>query len=790
MKGKQPAAITKITLDSPDSTFHGVSIEPSVINFFYGKNGVGKSTIAKTIRDHVGLEWDDDQEGENYSVLVYDEYFIKRNVKMYGRMPGVLTISEQDVKDQELISEKEELRKKRLGEFTDFSTRLGKKREEGDQHRKAFEKLCWKLTKDKRTDFYDAVDGKKDTQKFVQGILDCHDPQEIDAPTLARQIKVAFDDSAQQYNELQKVTLTDIPTCDLMGKKIESVSETEFAKFIKALNSTTWVREGHELFPHPKDNKCPYCQQKLPDDFEKQLADSFDTQYEDDLAAIKAFRHSYVEGVTKVWNILDAAQKTDFPGIKAEALTAFKEQVSEFEKITRENDNKIKEKITDPSKEEELQETDTVLTTLNNMIEAFNKLIRENNRIIRTRKSQQTECKKQVRQYFAEMLKEEIKEYMEKAQAIDKETIELRGKAKTAQDEAVALLGEITALKAKNVGTFKAVAGINSKLHDTGFQGFSIREKEDTPNTYEVVREDGTIAEHLSEGERNFIAFLYFYYLVKGNGEADSSAIIGTDGIIADTSNQPDSRDKIVVIDDPVSSMDSGALFVVSSMVRELIEICRSNADPDVQSDGDYIKQIFILTHNAYFHKEVAFGHVARYRYVNYYVITKADNNSDIIPCVTHTDDAYGDPENFDPVQNSYTALWMEYKETKDLNILMNVIRRILEFYFLQLCGWDGANLKRHILIDHKDIFNNADGTLNQDQYHQAEEMLSYMTVQNHILSDGLNYVTVGMDINTCRDTFGLIFDKMGQIQHYNMMMNIESTMEKVRKNVKEAADG
>lgn len=787
MNGKQPAAITKIILDSPDSTFHGVSIEPSVINFFYGKNGVGKSTIAKTIRDRVGLEWNDDGDGENYAVLVYDESFIKKNVKMYGGMPGVLTISEQDAKDQELIEEKTERRKKLAEQLTDFTTRLAKKREEGDQHKEAFEKLCWKLTKDRRTDFYDAVDGKRDMQKFVQGILDCQDPQVIDANALARQIRVAFDDSAQTYPELQKVTVTDIPTCELMGKKIESVSKTEFAKFMKAINATTWVRQGHELFPHPKDNKCPYCQQKLPDDFEQQLADSFDTQYEDDVAAIKDFRHSYIEGVTKVWNTLDAAQKTSFPGIKAEGLAAFKEKLSSFQKITRENDDKIKEKIADPAKEEKLQDTDAVLTELNEMIDAFNKLIRENNRIIVGRKSQQTACKKQVKQFFAEMLKDEIKEYTEKAQKIDEEAIALRGKAKAAQDEAEVLLGEITALKSKNVGTFKAVAGINDMLHDTGFQGFSIREKEDMPNTYEVVREDGSIAEHLSEGERHFIAFLYFYYLVKGNGEADNSAIIRGDGSVTNVSNQPDSRDKIVVIDDPVSSMDSGALFVVSSLVREMIEICRSNADPSVQADGDYIKQIFILTHNAYFHKEVAFGQVSRYRYVNYYVITKTDNKSDIIPCVTHTDDVYGDPKNFDPVQNSYTALWMEYKETKDLNVLMNVIRRILEFYFLQLCGWDGANLKKHILIDKKDIFNNEDGTFNQEQYHQAEEMLSYMTVQNHILSDGLNYVTVGMDINTCRDTFELIFDKMGQIQHYNMMMKIESTTEKVRKNVKEA---
>lgn len=83
---------------------------------------------------------------------------------------------------------------------------------------------------------------------------------------------------------------------------------------------------------------------------------------------------------------------------------------------------------------------------------------------------------------------------------------------------------------------------------------------------YEVVRTDtGKIAENLSEGEKNFIAFLYFQQLVFGRESADG-----------------DTREKIVVIDDPVSSMDSSALFIVSAQIRKMIEVCRgSNLFPN-----------------------------------------------------------------------------------------------------------------------------------------------------------------------------------------------------------------
>ena len=36
-------------------------------------------------------------------------------------------------------------------------------------------------------------------------------------------------------------------------------------------------------------------------------------------------------------------------------------------------------------------------------------------------------------------------------------------------------------------------------------------------------------------------------------------------------------KDKIVVIDDPVSSMDSSALFIVSALVREMLGVCSNN---------------------------------------------------------------------------------------------------------------------------------------------------------------------------------------------------------------------
>lgn len=85
---------------------------------------------------------------------------------------------------------------------------------------------------------------------------------------------------------------------------------------------------------------------------------------------------------------------------------------------------------------------------------------------------------------------------------------------------------------------------------------FLIDEKEKINNIsqYFLKRIDAEPSDNvfktLSEGEKNFISFLYFYQLCLGTDNIDRS-----------------SKKKIIVIDDPVSSLDSQALFIVTTLI-------------------------------------------------------------------------------------------------------------------------------------------------------------------------------------------------------------------------------
>lgn len=132
--------------------------------------------------------------------------------------------------------------------------------------------------------------------------------------------------------------------------------------------------------------------------------------------------------------------------------------------------------------------------------------------------------------------------------------------------------------------------------------------------------------------------------------------------------------------------------------------------------------------------------------------------------------------ENYNPIQNSYAALWDEYKELKTANTVKNVIRHILEYYFIQICGYEGNDLHKIVLEQNKPLFvDEVEGQKpNYDRYNLASSMLTYMNDGPAVISDGFNYIDDDSDVEQCKKVFELIFTAMHQEQHYKMMMGIE----------------
>ena len=755
MNDKIPSAITNISLDG-EATFHGQEFSPTYINFLFGNNGTGKSTIAKTIKEKHGLTWETGRTADDYTLLVYNEDFIKRNIASYGGMPGVFTISEQNAEIQAQIEEATGQLGTAQSAFNQAAVSLGEQEGLLKKQYDTFQSICWEKTKDFRKAVDAALAGKKTKDGFAKALLSETAPAEFDEGSLISMCEAAFNDDADTYPELflgDASTLEDSP---LLLKKIMSSADSPFATFMKAIGATNWVRQGHEKLHGAADGKCPYCQKPLDDDFEEELARCFDEQYESDLADLKTYKAKYGNAANAIWSGYAANLKNAYPKIEA-ALKAFSALFDTFKAKMQLNAQRLDEKVAAPDKAIELENLSEIIGQLNEMAESMNKQIRENNAIVNDRTKKQPQCKADVMHYLAFVLSDEITKYRSSRSELQKEIDRLTAAKNTANSHVKSLRSKISSLRRKVVNTAAAVDGINTMLRDTGFQGFYIREKENTPNVYEVIRTGtGKVAENLSEGERNFIAFLYFHQLVLGS--EDANAIV---------------KDKIVVIDDPVSSMDSAALFVVGALVRDMIAVC----NPDYttkENKKDYIKQIFILTHNAFFHQEVSYNQAKHYQYVSFFEIIKVDNQSSIIPCIQRNRETPALIENRNPVQNSYAALWDTYREVSSPNTLVNVIRQILDYYFLQLCGYNGVSIRDEILKVHRPDFVKKlpDGTEDSTDLHMAASLLQYLCTSNDRISDGLNFIHTSMDVDSCRRIFEMIFRHMKQGQHFDMMMS------------------
>ena len=146
--------------------------------------------------------------------------------------------------------------------------------------------------------------------------------------------------------------------------------------------------------------------------------------------------------------------------------------------------------------------------------------------------------------------------------------------------------------------------------------------------------------------------------------------------------------------------MDSGVLSIVGSLVRDLIDDCF------LDGVNYRIGQIFILTHNPYFHNAVSQTMLQPdemyYKKVAFYELKKDEENISTIsePCIQTSNSKDPDitHENVTPVQNSYTALWQEYKDAKLPSTLLHLIHRIIETHFVLICSYAREDLREQAL--------------------------------------------------------------------------------------------
>jgi wobble nucleotide-excising tRNase len=706
------------------------------INFAFGSNGTGKTTISRVIADcpaysDCSLIW---RGGVPLDLFVYNRDFVDLNFSQSEELKGIFTLGESD---RDAI-DKIKVAKTTLNELTAKVVQLkvalqgddgnGGKCAELAALEAAFEGKCWDLKlkhDDKLQDAFAGVRAKKNA--FKARLLTESATNSSPAISLLdienRAISV-FGESPQAVPVLVVPDGADLlahETDAILKKKVIGRSDVDIAALIQKLGNSNWVKQGNDFY-NPEERVCPFCQQDTPPSLEDSLNQYFDEAFVADTAAIETLYTKYKTDTERIRQSIQEFFDDPPNFLDVEKLWSENELLASKIRI---NIQHIEDKRRESNSSIELDSLKSVLDSIRKLIDGANAAILKHNTMVSNLEAERTQLTDQVWRYLLDHeIKADLSTFMGKKKGVEKAIESLKAQVAEKILECRAKRQEIGALEKDTTSIQPTIDDINALLRSFGFNGFALA-KSDYDRFYQIQRPDGSDArDTLSEGEKSFITFLYFYHLLRGS--------ITESGMTSD---------RVVVFDDPVSSLDSDILFIVSSLIKGVFD--------EVRARTGTIKQIFLLTHNVYFHKEVSFHPKrtadGRLKDDTFWTVRKSNQESKIRYHETN------------PIKTSYELLWTEVRNPDRDNLaIQNTMRRILENYYKILGNVDPDEICTYFEGKEKLICRSLFSWVN-DGSHFAHDSL-YVSIDDSMVE---NYLSV----------FKKIFDRTGHIAHYNMMV-------------------
>jgi wobble nucleotide-excising tRNase len=704
-------------------------------NFIYGPNGSGKTTISRLIANiaafpHCCLKW---QNGQPLETLVYNRDFVSRVLVEAGDLPGIFSLGEDSA---ELLGRIKECMS-RIAVLEDQyhqlqatlegdAVRDGKRQQLVDA-KEMLTEACWQKRTALGEECNNAFQGLRASKaKFVEAVL----AHVISSETAKRSKQYLQERSRTVFSARPEIIaqivkpdftkLRNLQCAELMAKVVVGKKDLNIAALIENLRNSDWVRAGQELLA-TSGTVCPFCQQTLPASLEKELNDYFDETYHNDLSAIAHLQGEYRRISDAFLGAVDALLAAPPTQLKATLLREKRDALSDRLIL---NHERISHKRKEPSSVIAIEETDSLTSDIESVIQdAFEAIAAHNEVVLNHSTAKRLLINECWRYLLEEELKVELDSYKTRKVDLDKAISSLEGKIRQKQLDLSIARDELARLQRQTTSVEPTIIAINGVLRFFGFEGFKLAAAE-SAHCYKLVRSDGSDARGtLSEGERTFIGFLYFYNLIQGSHDSSGSL-----------------NDRVIVFDDPVSSLDSDVLFVVSTLIKRVQQ--------DVLDEQNRIRQMFVLTHNVYFHKEVTFnprGSGVGEEQKRYWTVRKCNGVS---TATSHQKN---------PIKTGYQLLWDELRSTSGCPVaIQNAMRRILEHYFKVLGGREPLDICQEFA--------------GQDQL-LCRSLISWINDGSHHASDDL-YVVVDQEaIDSYRRVFKAIFEKTGHSGHYEMMM-------------------
>lgn len=649
------------------------------INFVFGENGTGKTTIATEINN---------QFSEEYNVREFKDF--TSLVGENGRL-NAISLGKTNTELQKKI----EASTAKIAEYKQFLTEP--KENESDN---IYSRLK------KANEDYKKQSAKID--KFLQvsasQIKNMTDPQvaptsynknsfadEIPKATLlsAEEIKVAKETAlTKKKNNLPKIKssayeLKDILTTvnTLLKKKVAP------STVIKELENNQELRQfaqrGTEL--HKKGDKCAFCGNIISDDRWNELDGYFNDE-------VTKFKMLIQQKIDKIDHILHEINTIDIP----KPIAFYPELEEKASKILLNCINNLKDAVTLlntvkdtlANKKENLFIALQPLTMklpsdINENIEALNQLIAENNAYTDDLAQKIQGAKDRLR--FSE-----IQLLLNKGNYADENNIllQLEEKRKDMQAEYDNVKrrldteeNNLNALYEETTDESAIAKMINKTLAMNGRSSFSLYLAKDDEfgqsGQYNIVGRNGVEREitELSTGEKNAVAILYFLYSLEVEINEKSSCPF------------------FIIIDDPVNSNDDTMQHIITSEITKLYnkDVFQSN------------NKIVIFTHNTQFFLNVRPYGNKKYakKYSSYHLVTSLNEKTDI----TVINDKNDLRTNYDSLWINLVASYLDNNPDGMLNDARRICGSFADFNRIKINDFYGeSNIKKTLDVNSHEI--------------------------------------------------------------------------------------
>lgn len=532
------------------------------INLIYGFNGNGKTTFSTALdlinNKEANFDYEiNSKKNDNfkYKIIVYNNEFIKNNINFEKQIKRIYIGSENILNKSKLLN-------------------LENQKKETEDKKEKLENLI-KQTKDilnvsylnyylkrfynasmKQENFYNYLSYNNNERNFI--LTEEKENNYDDLFKEKEPTKIIKYSNFLKYfnNEYIDDINTNILSKNIINTTIEELENNNEAK--------NWVETGLNIYKKHNNEKCFFCGSIIKEDrilvLEKFFNKSF-YEIKKDINDKKNEINLLIKNLNKEIDSIENLNKEiyfefvqDF-NYSLKKLKKSKKIYNKFlESIEKDLDFKLLN-LDITNKFININIYKYIIQNLKLNINSINLIIMKNNKLIINKKKELEKAKKELMLSYCNKnnLFSNYKKYKEYETELEKENNNL-----------TLITNEIN--KIKNETNNLAIKKLNEYIQAILPQ-FLIEEKIDTNDEkYFVLKRNGEIANSLSDGEKTIISFCYFLTLLEKNKE-----------------DKP-----IIVIDDPVSSLDNNFLFIIISKIKDKIK-------------DKKIKQIFLLTHNFYF---------------------------------------------------------------------------------------------------------------------------------------------------------------------------------------------